>query len=126
MLVSGRDLLAHAVATQRAVGSFNTYNLETTRAILGAAEAFGQPVFLAAGRGALDYSGFELLTITMLEAARRATVPVAVHLDHSPDAALMRRCLDAGYTSVMIDGSALPFDDNLGLTREAVRLAQGA
>jgi fructose-bisphosphate aldolase class II len=126
MLVPGRDLLAHAVATQRAVGSFNTYNLETTRAILSAAEALDQPVFLAAGRGALDYAGFELLSQAMLTAARQAKVAVAVHLDHSPDLSTISRCLDAGYTSVMIDGSALPFDDNLALTRDAAGLARGA
>ena len=126
MLVSGRELLERAVARGCAVGSFNTYNLEVTRAILGAAEARGVGVFLAAGSGALDYAGFRSLTEAMLAAADEARVPVAVHLDHSPDVATLRRCLDAGFTSVMIDGSLLPYDANVELTRAAVLAANGA
>jgi fructose-bisphosphate aldolase class II len=88
MLVSGRELLAEAVAKGCAVGSFNTYNLEITRAILQAAEARRAPVFLAVGKAPLDQAGFSPLAEAMLAAARAARVPVAVHLDHSPDMAL--------------------------------------
>jgi fructose-bisphosphate aldolase class II len=125
MLVSGRELLAWAVERRCAVGSFNTYNLEVTRAILRAAAARQAPVFLAIGAGALDYAGFGVLTAASLEAARGAAVPVAVHLDHSPDVATMARCVGAGFTSVMIDGHRLPFDANVALTREAVQAARG-
>ena len=125
MLVSGRELLAWAVERRCAVGSFNTYNIEVTRAILRAAEARRAPVFLAIGAGALDYAGFGVLTAASLEAAREASVPVAVHLDHSPDVATLARCVGAGFTSVMIDGHRLPFDANVALTREAVEAAQG-
>ena len=126
MLVSGRTLLAEAVAQKRAVGSFNTYNLEITQAIICAAEAQRQPVFLAVGKGALDFAGFGPLTRAMLAVAEEATVPVAIHLDHSPDVATISRCLEAGFTSFMIDGSLLPFDENIALTREAVRAASGS
>jgi fructose-bisphosphate aldolase class II len=102
------------------VGSFNTYNLEITAAILRAAEAQQAPVFLAIGRGALDYAGFAPLTQAALAAAAEASVPVALHLDHSPDIETITRCVAAGYTSVMVDGSRLPFADNVRLTRQAV------
>jgi ketose-bisphosphate aldolase len=124
MLVPGKQLLAHAVSAGRAVGSFNTYNLEITSAILRAAEAQGQPVFLAVGRGALDYAGFDPLSRAVLAAAESASVPVAVHLDHSPDVETIARCVAAGYTSVMVDGSALPFAENVALTRRAVEAAR--
>jgi fructose-bisphosphate aldolase class II len=125
MLVDGRDLLEEAVAKKRAAGSFNTYNLEITRAILQAAEARRAPVFLAVGKAPLDQAGFAPLVQAMLAAAKGAAVPVAVHLDHSPDSTTIRRCVDAGFTSVMVDGSRLPFADNVTLTRDAVAAAQG-
>lgn len=120
MLVSGKALLDDAVRAGRAVGSFNTYNLEITRAIIAAAEARRAPVFLAVGSGALDYGGFAPLAQLVLAAAREARVPVAVHLDHSPDVATCERCAREGFTSLMIDGSHLPFDENVALTKQAV------
>jgi len=125
MLVSGKSLLDEAVARRRAIGSFNTYNLEITRAILRAAEARNAPVFLAIGSGALDYGGFEPLTQAALAAAKEAKVPVAVHLDHSPDVETVARCVAAGFTSVMIDGSHLSFLENIALTRGAIQTARG-
>ncbi|MDA0204764.1 MAG: class II fructose-bisphosphate aldolase family protein [Acidobacteria bacterium] len=123
MLVSGQTLLDEAVRGGYAIGSFNTYNLEITRAILAAAEARRSAVFLAVGSGALDYGGFAPLTQLVLAAAREATVPVAVHLDHSPTVADCERCLSEGFTSLMIDGSNLPFDENVALTWQTVKRA---
>jgi fructose-bisphosphate aldolase class II len=125
MLVSGKSLLDEAVTRNCAIGSFNTYNLEITRAILRAAEARKAPVFLAVGSGALDYGGFAPLTRAVLAAAQDAAVPVAVHLDHSPDVATVARCVAAGFTSIMIDGSHLPFAGNVALTRSAIQAAPG-
>ena len=123
MLVSGRTLLEQALRDGNAIGSFNTYNLEITLAILSAAEARRTPVFLAVGSGALEYGGFGPLAQLVLAAARDAGVPVAVHLDHSPDVATCERCAREGFTSLMIDGSPLPFPENVALTRQAVRRA---
>jgi fructose-bisphosphate aldolase class II len=125
MLVSGRELLAWAVERRCAAGSFNTYNIEITRAIIGAAEAKGLPVFLAIGAGALDYAGFGVLTEASLQAAREAAVPVAVHLDHAPDVATLARCAGAGFTSLMIDGHRLPFVSNVSLCQAAVEASGG-
>jgi ketose-bisphosphate aldolase len=124
MLVPGSELLAHAVKDGRAVGSFNTYNIEITAAILRAAEAQRAPVFLAVGRGALDHAGFEPLSRAVLAAAEAASVPVAVHLDHSPDVETITRCVAAGYTSVMIDASHLEFAGNIAVTQRAVAAAR--
>jgi fructose-bisphosphate aldolase class II len=123
MLVSGQTLLDEAVRGRYAVGSFNTYNLEITKAIIAAAEARKRAIFLSVGGGALDYGGFGPLSQLVLAAAREASVPVAVHLDHSPDVATCKRCLEAGFTSLMIDGSHLPLDGNIALTRRAVEMA---
>lgn len=123
MLASGRELLEHAQRSGGAVGAFNTYNLETTRAIVAAAESQGQPIILALGQGALDHGGLATLSAVALAAAREAAVPVAVHLDHGADLAIIRRCIDAGFTSLMIDGSALAFAENVRLTRQAVAAA---
>lgn len=123
MLVSGRELLQDAARRGSAVGSFNTYNLEITRAIVRAAEACDRPVLVAVGKGALEYAGFDLLSELVLTAARQARVPVAVHLDHGPDLATVSRCAAAGYTSLMIDGSTLPLAQNIALTRSAVQAA---
>jgi fructose-bisphosphate aldolase, class II len=116
VLVTGRELLGIA-SPGYAVGSFN---------ILRAAEAKRAPVFLAAGHGALSSAGLGPLSQMMLTAAHEAKVPVAVHLDHSPDVAMARRCIEAGLTSVMIDGSALPFEQNVDLTKAAVAEGGGA
>jgi len=125
MLVSGQTLLDDAVRGGYAVGSFNTYNLEITKAIIAAAEARKAAIFLSVGGGALDYGGFAPLAQLVLAAAREAAVPVAVHLDHSPDVATCERCLGVGFTSLMIDGSHLPLEDNIALTRRAVEPAGG-
>jgi fructose-bisphosphate aldolase class II len=125
MLIAGRDLLAHAVETRTAAGSFNTYNLEITAAILRAAEARRQGVFLAIGRGAFPNTGFGPLVQGCLQAAREASVPVAVHLDHGTNTALVEQCVKAGFTSIMIDGSSMPLAENIALTRAAVRAANG-
>ncbi len=125
MLVPGRELLAHAVETGRAAGSFNTYNLEITSAILRAAEARRTGVFLAIGRGAFLNTGFGPLVQGCLQAAKEAAVPVALHLDHGTNTALVEQCVKAGFTSIMIDGSSMPLRDNVALTRDAVRAANG-
>lgn len=121
MLVDGREVLEWAVTNRCAAGSFNTYNIEIGRAIVSAAEAAGQPIFLAIGAGALDHSDAGALTAASLALAQDATVPVALHLDHATDLALISQCVADGFTSIMVDGSALPLDDNIVLTSKARR-----
>lgn len=124
MLVNGREVLAWAVSRHCAAASFNTYDLALTRAVIAAAEAEDTPIFLAAGAGALDHAGFALLSAVVLAAAEEATVPVAVHLDHATDPELVERAVAAGFTSVMVDGSTLAFEQNVALL-QAARTAVG-
>lgn len=111
-----------------ALGAFSTYTQEITQAICRAAQDAGQPVILQAGASAFSHAGMAELTAQAVVAADLATVPIGVHLDHSRDLAQIEFCLQAGYTSVMVDGSHLPFEENVEMTRTAVALgaAHGA
>lgn len=125
MLVSTTDLLRDAQAGSYAVGAFNVYNLEGVRAVVGAATAEESVAILQLHPQALAYGGRGLLALC-LEAAREAAVPLAVHLDHSSSAAAIRQALAAGISSVMADGSHLPYEQNVAFTREMTSLAHAA
>jgi len=126
MLARGTQILVDAAAQGRAVPAFTTYTLESTRAICEAAERTGLPVILSAGSSSFRGGSRAMLAAAALAAAREASVPVGVHLDHSTDLDEIRACLELGYTSVMIDGSHLPFEDNVALTRTVVAEAHAA
>ncbi|MDP3742502.1 MAG: class II fructose-1,6-bisphosphate aldolase [Candidatus Micrarchaeota archaeon] len=117
------DVLTKANKENYAVGAFNTNNLETTRAIIDGAEAQDAPVILSTSLGAFNYAGFDNLATLAYKAAQNAAVPVVLHLDHGTDLNLVKKCIDAGYTSVMFDGSHFPFDKNVELTKKAVKMA---
>jgi tagatose 1,6-diphosphate aldolase GatY/KbaY len=122
MLAAMTTLLQAAMADGYALGAFNVYNLEGVRAVISAAEVTRSPVMLQIHPSALQYGGPPLVALC-LAAARVATVPVAVHLDHSASAGDIRAALEAGVTSVMADGSHLPYPDNVAFTRDMVALA---
>ncbi|HGY09685.1 MAG TPA: class II fructose-1,6-bisphosphate aldolase [Oceanithermus profundus] len=122
MLVTGLEILSEARKQGYGVGAFNTNNMEITQAILEAAEAKRSPVILALSEGALKYGGRELTTMVR-EAARDATVPVAVHLDHGSSYESVLRALRYGFTSVMIDKSGEDFETNVRETRRVVEAA---
>ncbi len=123
MLLRGTEALHEAHRSGRALCGFSTYNAETTAAIVAAAELTGLPVLLQAGSSAFRYAGLEVLAHAALTAAARTTAQVGVHLDHSRSLEEIAVCLRLGYSSVMVDGSHLPFEQNVALTAEAVRLA---
>ncbi len=123
MLAKGIELLTDARTEGRAVPAFTTYTLESTRAICEAAERTGLPAMIAAGSSSFRGAGREGLAAAALAAAEAARVPVGVHLDHSTDPDEIAACIELGYTSVMIDGSRLPFDENVELTRAVVERA---
>lgn len=122
-LVPGNDLLVAAGARGRAVGAFNFSNLEFLQAIVAAADAKQTPVYLATSEGAIGYAGIEYIVAMARAAAETTRVPLCLHLDHGRDLALIQRCIKAGYTSVMIDASNLPFEENLRHTRAVVEMA---
>lgn len=125
MLVTLKEILAIAEEKHIAVGSFNTPNLASLRGIIAAAEELNQPVILmhAQVHEEMGLCTMEEVAPIMLAAAKRAKVPVCVHLDHGTDLDYIKRGLELGFTSVMFDGSALPVEENFAKTREAVLMA---
>jgi tagatose 1,6-diphosphate aldolase GatY/KbaY len=121
MLVSTPELLNGAREGGYAIGAFNVYNLEGASAVVAAAEAERSPAMLQILPTALKHGGPPLVALC-LTAAREASVPMTVHLDHSASAEDIQAGLDAGLTSVMADGSHLPFADNVAFTRQMADL----
>jgi tagatose 1,6-diphosphate aldolase GatY/KbaY len=124
MLYPTRDLLLQAQQHAYAIGAFNVYNLEGVRAVVEAAESLNSPAMLQLHPSVLDYGKSPLVALC-LEAARAAAVPISVHLDHSTSADDIHMALEAGMTSVLADGSHLPYAENLTFTRQMTQFAHG-
>lgn len=125
-LVSMTAMLRKALAEKYAVGQFNVNNLEFAQAILQAAEEERSPVILGVSEGAGKYMGGYLVVVRMVEGLLQeygTTVPVAIHLDHGSTFESCVKAVRAGFTSVMIDGSHHPLEENIALTRSVVALA---
>src|SRR5699024_5667563 len=120
------DMLTKAKDGQYAVAQLNINNLEWTQAVLEAAQAENSPVILGVSEGAGKYMGGPEVVAAMVNALMETmdiTVPVALHLDHGSSFDACKRAIDAGYSSVMIDGSHDPIDDNIELTKKVVEYA---
>lgn len=125
MIVNAARMLREARAGHYAVGQFNINNLEWTKAILLTAEEQKSPVILGVSEGAAKYmGGFEVVAamVRALDKCLGITVPVALHLDHGSYEGV-KKCVEAGFSSVMFDGSSLPFEENIAKTKELVNLA---
>ena len=121
--MSTAELLQKADAMGCAIGAFNCNNMEILQAIISAAEAEQSPVIIQASQGAIKYAGLDYITAMARVAVSSASVPVALHLDHGTDFKQVIECIKAGFTSVMIDGSHLPLEENIKLTRKVVEVA---
>ncbi len=117
-------LLQRAEAGGYAVGAFNCNNMEIVQAIVAAAEAEKSPVIMQASQGAIKYAGIEYITALAGIAAESASVPVALHLDHGTSFDQVMICIRNGFSSVMIDGSKLPFEENIALTKRVIEVAR--
>ena len=126
MLVTMNEILPAARREGRAVGAFNIGNYETALAVVRAAEELGQPVIVQLYSRLIDNGHGEPLGAAVRVLAEQASVPVALHLDHGSSVEQVRRAIAAGFTSVMLDASKLPFDENVAAVREAVKLAREA
>ena len=126
MLVTLKTILKIAEEKKCAIGSFNTPNLESLKAVIGAAEELNQPVILmhAQIHEEMGLCNMEEIAPIMLFMADRETVPVCVHLDHGTDLDYVKKGLDLGFTSVMYDGSTLPDELNFANTAIAVEMAE--
>ncbi|MDG4657645.1 fructose-bisphosphate aldolase [Ectobacillus antri] len=125
-LVSMKEMLNKALEGKYAVGQFNINNLEWTQAILAAAEQEQSPVILGVSEGAARHMGGFKTTVMMVKGLMedmKITVPVAIHLDHGSSFDKCKEAIDAGFTSVMIDASHHPFDENVETTKKVVEYA---
>ncbi|MBN2454566.1 class II fructose-1,6-bisphosphate aldolase [Candidatus Woesearchaeota archaeon] len=123
MLAAGKSILKKAYDSGYAVGAFNINNLEVLKAVVSAADELNAPIFVQATAGAIKYAGIEELAAMVRASAKKSKIPIALHLDHGPDLNHVRLCIEHGFTSVMLDGSHLPFAKNVSITKSAARIA---
>lgn len=123
MLVHIGKLINRKMLGKYALPAFNTQDLEVTLGIIRAAEAQKAPIIVQTSVGALEYAGIEELAGIIKTEARKAKVPVALHQDHCKDFGLIKKLINQGYSSVMIDVSHLPFKENIKLTKQVVSYA---
>ena len=124
VLVTNKDLLVPAREKGYAIGAFNVNNLESALAVSEAAIDEKSPAIVAVTPSAIKYAGLPYLSKIVRLAAGFSPVPMSLHLDHGEDYDTVSKCIAAGFTSVMIDGSHLKFEDNITLTRRIVDLAR--
>ncbi|OCQ53756.1 D-tagatose-1,6-bisphosphate aldolase subunit GatY [Photorhabdus australis subsp. thailandensis] len=123
-LISSRQMLKKALCEGYAVPAFNVHNLETVQVVAETAARLASPVILAGTPATFSYAGTDYLVSICLEAARRHNLPLALHLDHHEELEDISHKVTAGVRSVMIDGSHLPFEENIRKVTEVVRFCQ--
>lgn len=123
MLVTLKDILADAEAKKYGVGLFNMLNLEMARGIIEAAEEERSPLILGVAEVHLPLIPFEYAALVMNDIAKKATVPVCLHFDHGVSFDKIKAAVDAGFSSVMYDGSSLPYEENISNTLAVSKMA---
>lgn len=124
MLVTLKEILALAEEKNCAIGAFNTPNLENLNAVLRTAERLNLPVIISHAELHEPASPLRIIGPVMVDAAKRAKVPVCVHLDHCETFSYMEEALEMGFTGIMYDGSALSYEENVENTRRAVAMSR--
>lgn len=123
MLVTLKHILELAEKSNSAVGAFNSPTLESARAAVEAAEEIGVPIILSHAEVHNEIVPIEIMGPILVQLAKSATVPIAVHLDHGTSLEMVKKAIDLGFTSVMIDASHYPFKENVRIVREVVDYA---
>jgi len=126
MLANLNDVLIPARKLGYAIGSFNIHNLETVQVVFDAATSLNQPVIIAFGEKVSHISDIQLIGKCVHTLANRTQIPIVLHLDHCKSIDFIVKAIQAGFTSVMYDGSSLPVAENIKNTSEVVRLAHAA
>ena len=122
-LVTTKKMFEDAYKGGYAIGAFNVNNMEIIQGITEAAKKLNAPLILQVSKGARAYANHTYL-VKLVEAAEKETgLPIALHLDHGPDFETCKSCIDGGFTSVMIDGSSLPYEENVAVTKKVVDYA---
>ena len=124
MLVTLKEVLGDAQKNKYAVGLFNTVNLEMARGVIAAAEETKSPVIIGTAEVLLPYASLEELAYFLLPMAKKATVPVVLHLDHGLTSELVMKALTLGFSSVMYDCSTTSFEENIARCREMSNIAK--
>ena len=122
-LVTTTEMFKKAYEGGYAIGAFNVNNMEIIQGITRAAKKLDAPVILQVSSGARKYASHGYLVAMVKAAAEETGLPIALHLDHGPDFETCKACIDGGFTSVMIDGSSLPYEENVALTKMVVEYA---
>lgn len=122
-LVTSKQMLSDAQKGGYAVGAFNAENMEMVKAIIAAAEELKAPVMIQTTPSTVKYASLEMFVAMVAAEAKSASVPVCLHLDHGSSFELAVKAVKEGYTSVMIDGSKLPFEENIDVSKRVVSVA---
>ncbi len=123
-LTTNKELLTQARKEGYAVGAFNINNLEILQAIVSAGETEKSPVIIAVSEGAIKYAGMPFIVSMVRTASEETFIPLSLHLDHGTDLEVIRSCIENGFTSIMIDGSHLQFEENIEVTKKVVEMAK--
>lgn len=122
-LVTTKEMFKKAYEGGYAIGAFNVNNMEIVQGITRAAKKLNAPVILQCSAGARKYASHGYLVAMVKAAAEETGLPIALHLDHGPNFETCKDCIDGGFTSVMIDGSSLSFEENIAVTKKVVEYA---
>ena len=122
-LVTTKEMFEKSIKEGFAIGAFNVNNMEIIQAIVDAAQEENSPVILQASSSAIKYARPVYLKKMVEAAVEETNIPIVLHLDHGPDFETCKACIDAGFTSVMIDGSKYDFEENVALTKQVVDYA---
>lgn len=122
-LVTTKEMFEKSMKEGFAIGAFNVNNMEIIQAIVDAAQEENSPVILQASSSAIKYARPTYLKKMVEAAVEETNIPIVLHLDHGPDFETCKACIDAGFTSVMIDGSKFSFEENVAITKKVVDYA---
>lgn len=122
-LVTTSEMFKKAKEGKYAIGAFNVNNMEIIQGVMNAATKQQSPVILQMSPSAIKYAGLEYLMAIVKVAIENSNIPVAIHLDHGTDFDICKKCIDIGFTSVMIDGSKYDYEENVQLTKQVVEYA---
>ncbi len=122
-LENTKNMFEKAYKEKYAIGAFNVNNMEILQGTISAANELSSPVILQVSSGARKYAGMNYLKNLVKAADSESQIPIALHLDHGNSFELCKDCIDSGFTSVMIDGSALPYEENIEITKKVVDYA---
>ena len=122
MLVHIKEIIKKIKKEKYAIGAFNTFNLEITLGIVQGAIQSQAPIIIQVSEATLDYAGVKAITHIVQTVAKNQAnnIPIALHLDHGKTFSSIVECIEAGFSSIMIDASDLPFDENIMVTKKAV------